>query len=106
MRIYGIALRTGWGSAELIAKGIETSWVKAGEMGLGPPYVRVQQPRNSEDPRLNGSWARGEVSRENLGPEEMAGLEDSDRRLVRSRPTARLNWAIGVIGMEEDVVEE
>lgn len=98
MRIYSISVRTGWGSAELIGKGIETSWVKAGEMGRGPPYQRVEMPRQSDDPRLNHSW---ELARDpNAKPEEM---DDSDRRLINVKPNARLNWAIGVIGMEEDV---
>ena len=98
LRIYGIALRTGWGSAELIGKGIETSWVKAGEMGRGPPYQRVEQPRHSDDPRLNHSW---ELRTDpNTKPEEM---DDNDRRLVTVKANARLNWAIGVIGMEDDV---
>lgn len=97
MRIYGIALRTGWGSAELIANGCETSWVKAAEAGRGPPYTRVVRPKNSDDPRLNGRWER-------VGPEEALDEEDEgDRRFVKSRPTARLNWAIGIMGMEEDV---
>jgi hypothetical protein len=100
MRIYSIALRTGWGSAELIGKGIETSWVKAGEMGRGPPYQRVEVPRYSDDPRLNHSWEHR--ADPNTRPEEM---EDSDRRLVTVKANARLNWAIGVIGMEEDVAK-
>lgn len=100
MRIYGIAVRTGWGSAELIGKGIETSWVKAGEMGRGPPYQRVEMPRHSDDPRLNHRWElRADP---NANPEEM---EDSDRRLVTVKANARLNWAIGVIGMEDDVAK-
>jgi hypothetical protein len=98
IRIYSIALRTGWGSAELIGKGIETSWVKAGEMGRGPPYRRVEMPRHSDDPRLNHSWKlRADP---NTKPEEM---DDSDRRLVTVKASARLNWAIGIIGMEDDV---
>jgi hypothetical protein len=100
MRIYGIALRTGWGSAELIGRGIETSWVKAGEMGRGPPYQRVEVPRRSDDPRLNHSWEQRMDP--NTRPEEM---DDSDRRLVTVKANARLNWAIGVIGMEEDVAK-
>lgn len=98
MRIYGIALRTGWGSAELIGRGIETSWVKAGEMGRGPRYQRVEQPKYSDDPRLNQNWEM-QVD-PNLKVEEM---DDSDRRLVTVKANARLNWAIGVIGMEDDV---
>lgn len=101
MRILSISLRTGWGSAELIAAGIETSWVKAAEAGRGPPYQRAMRPQHSEDPRLNGSW-RGKDPNEDVDESEM---EDSDRRLVKSKATARLNWAVGVIGTEDDVVK-
>ncbi|KAM0712054.1 hypothetical protein Q7P37_011148 [Cladosporium fusiforme] len=98
MRIFGIALRTGWGSAELIANGCETSWVKAAEAGRGPPYQRVVRPQHSDDPRLNGSWER--LKPDNVRPEEM---NDSDRRLVKVKANARLNWAIGIMGTEDDV---
>lgn len=98
MRMYNIAQRTGWGSIELIANGCETSWVKAAAAGRGPPYARVVRPQQSSDPRLNGSWER-------LDPDDEPDDEDErDRRLVRKKPTARLNWAIGVMGTEEDVV--
>ncbi|KAK6433713.1 hypothetical protein LTR95_010107 [Oleoguttula sp. CCFEE 5521] len=99
MRIYGIALRTGWGSAELIANGCETAWVKAAEAipPRGPPYTRVLRPQSSDDPRLNGSWERVDPNSE---PE--AG-DEGDRRFLKSKPNARLNWAVGVLGTEEDV---
>jgi hypothetical protein len=96
-RIYEIAHRTGWGSAELIANGCETAWVKAAAAGRGPQYTRVVRRENSDDPRLNGSW-------ENLDMNTMPdGRDDRDRRLVRVRPDARLNWAFGIMGTEEDV---
>lgn len=101
MRIFGIALRTGWGSAELIANGCETSWVKAAEAGRGPPYQRVVRPQHSNDPRLNGSWERLAPNLDpNVKPEEM---DDTDRRLVKVKANARLNWAIGIMGTEDDV---
>ena len=82
MRMYHIAQRTGWGSIELIANGCETSWVKAAAAGRGPPYTRVMRPEQSSDPRLNGS---------------------SDANW-ESESVFRLNRAIGIIGMEEDIV--
>ena len=97
MRMYNIAQRTGWGSIELIANGCETSWVKAAAAGRGPPYNRVVRPQQSSDPRLNGSWER-------LDPDgQPDDMDDNDRRLVRVKPNARLNWAIGVMGTEDDV---
>lgn len=91
MRIYGIALRTGWGTMELIANGCETAWVRAGEAGRGPPYKRCVRPLKSDDIRLNGGWDRlvsGNV------PQYM---EENDRRLVPTDAGARLQWAIGYV---------
>lgn len=101
VRLFSIAKRTGWGSAELIANGCETSWVKAAAAGRGPPYERIVRAHgtSSEDPRLNGSW-------ENLDPNAQPDeKDDTDRRLVRTKANARLNWAIGVMGVEEDVTD-
>lgn len=96
-RIFSIAQRTGWGSAELIANGCETAWVKAAEAGRGPPYTRVARNARSADPRVNGSW-------EGQDPNGVPSAGDeTDRRLVRTKSAARLNWAIGIIGAEEDV---
>lgn len=97
-RIFSIAKRTGWGSAELIANGCETAWVKAAEAGRGPPYTRIVRPEGpNEDPRLNGSWEKLDP---NSKPNEN---DDTDRRLVKVNGQARLNWAIGVMGVESDV---
>jgi len=97
MRIFSIAQRTGWGSAELIANGCETAWVKAAAAGRGPPYERLVRRQQSDDPRLNGSW-------EHLDPRAMPNEKDEgDRRLIKMKPDARLNWAIGIMGTEEDL---
>jgi hypothetical protein len=97
-QIFSISRRTGWGSGELIANGCETAWVKAAEAGRGPPYSRILRPEFSEDPRLNGSWER-------LDPDEEPpdDVDDADRRLIRTKPNARLFWGVGVMGREGDV---
>lgn len=96
MRIYGIALRTGWGSAELMAHGCETSWVKAGQAGRGPPYVRCKKPQRSDDVRLNGHWERLDSG---ITAEP---IQENDRRLIPVDANARLQWAVGVMGVESD----
>lgn len=101
-RIAAISRRTGWGSGELIANGIETAWVKAAEAGRGPPYTRVLRADGSvapvsDDPRLNGSW-------EKLDPNGRPdGSDEGDRRLIKSQSKARLFWGLGVIGREDDL---
>ncbi|WPG99558.1 Hypothetical protein R9X50_00237500 [Acrodontium crateriforme] len=97
-RIMSIARRSGWGTAEVIATGCETSWIKAAAMGRGPPYERVFRHKDSsEDPRINGRWLK-EDPRER--PDE---TDDGDRRLVYTKPNARLTWAIGIMGTEDDL---
>ena len=96
MRIFSIAQRTGWGSAELIAHGCETAWVKAAQAKRGPPYTRILRGAESEDPRKNGSW-------ENVDPNSAPDQNnEADRRFVPFKSTARLNWAIGIMGTEAD----
>ncbi|KAK5163197.1 uncharacterized protein LTR77_010783 [Saxophila tyrrhenica] len=97
-RLKDIAQLTGWGSTELIANGCETAWVKAAAAGRGPPYTRIARKVQSDDPRLNGSW-------EHLDPNMRPVEQDkADRRLVPTEGTARLSWAIGIMGTEEDEV--
>lgn len=95
-RIFSIAQRTGWGSAELIAHGCETAWVKAAQAGRGPPYERQLRERQSDDPRKNGSWEHVDS---NSAPDQ---TNEADRRFVTVKPTARLTWAIGIMGTEAD----
>lgn len=109
-RIYNIAQRTGWGSAELIAHGCETAWVKAAQAGRGPPYTRVlrhatalkeaaapkPESQQQPDPRKTGSWENEDP---NSSPDHGNAL---DRRFVTVKPNARLTWAIGIMGTEDD----
>lgn len=99
MRIYNIALRTGWGSAELIANGCETAWVKAADAGRGPPYTRVVRPEYSDDPRLNREW---EVLNGKTYDRPNEVHVENTQRPTNMNAEARLTWAIGVLGMEED----
>ena len=39
-RMHDISRLTGWRSAMQIADGCEASWIKAAQMGRGPPYAR------------------------------------------------------------------
>ncbi|KAH9829067.1 Fungal specific transcription factor domain [Teratosphaeria destructans] len=109
-RIFAIAQRTGWGSAELIANGCETAWVKSAAAGRGPPYTRIARQKDSPDPRMNGSWE--ELDMKTLpagvgldGRSDAGCVDEEDRRLVRvrQRPESRLHWAFGIMGTEEDV---
>ncbi|KAI9706958.1 MAG: hypothetical protein M1820_004545 [Bogoriella megaspora] len=117
LRIRSVEERTGWASAGLIANGCEKAWVKAYEAGRGPKWEPLMWDPHDQDERRH--WTTGyrwEVDGRMIG----AGLgrlvplgqgrvgvdesvEDTDRRLVRTSEKARLHWAVGIIGMEEDV---
>ncbi|KAF2725955.1 hypothetical protein K431DRAFT_280682 [Polychaeton citri CBS 116435] len=96
-RIVALSARTGWGSGEVIANGCETAWVKAAEAGRGPPYRRVIRRKFSDDPRLAG--IKEEVDWKQPAREG----DDYDRRHIASSAASRIVWAVGILGMEEDM---
>lgn len=49
-RLLEIDRRTGWASAGIIARGCETAWDRAAEMGRGPPYKRRTRRAGEEGP--------------------------------------------------------
>jgi hypothetical protein len=114
-RIRSIEERTGWASTGLIANGCEKAWVKAFEAGRGPEWVPMMKDLKAEDERRR--WLDGykyekdgrgggqphlvPFGRGVVGATE--GLEETDRRLVKTSKNARLHWAVGIIGVEEDI---
>lgn len=46
-RLQEIEERSGWASAGLCTEGCEIAWEKAGEVGVGPPYVRLPADVNN-----------------------------------------------------------
>jgi hypothetical protein len=86
-RLRDIARLTGWQTAHAIAGGCEKSWVKAAEMGKGPPYTRMTE----ENPDRN-IWNNARVDAEGRG----------ERRLVVSA-NERAHHALGILGLEEYV---
>lgn len=97
-RLFETDRRCGWATAGVIGEGCQTSWVKAAFMGRGPPWERIRNTRNP-DARVNGSYERVGMQ----GAPD--GEDEKDRRFVFSRAEARVHWAIGIIGTEEDVRE-
>ena len=77
---------TGWKSSDSIASGCERSWVVAGKQGRGPSY----QPTTSDDrqpPAEPPSYRKG----------------SSERRFVTVSNSRRIHWAMGILGLEDDV---
>jgi len=83
-RLRDIARLTGWQTALAVLTGCETSWVRAGEMGNGPPYARTREERSA--------------------PENWSSSADSNKESRQVINTAdRVHYAMGIIGVQEDL---
>ncbi|KAL8672207.1 MAG: hypothetical protein Q9168_003309 [Polycauliona sp. 1 TL-2023] len=92
-KLRTIARLTGWQTSALIASGCERAWMAAAETGKGPPYTRTMNP-TAKDDRVSGR------SREaNPGPPK----DNNDRRFITVNPGTRVYWALGILGVDEDM---
>ena len=96
-KLRDVARMTGWQTAALIASGCERAWVRAAELGRGPPYERTMSS-NAQDDRVAGR------SRD---PRLMAERpkDNNDRRFVKVNAGTRVYWAMGILSVEEDMQE-
>ncbi|KAH8648788.1 hypothetical protein BGZ60DRAFT_474269 [Tricladium varicosporioides] len=92
-----IARLTGWQTALAIASGCETFWVKAAELGKGPPYTRTRVDRVAPDIWSNKRRIDRRMEEEGRREEGRNG----EGRLVVSG-SDRVHYALGVLGVEED----
>ncbi|KAE8447812.1 hypothetical protein EG329_010206 [Mollisiaceae sp. DMI_Dod_QoI] len=93
-RLRDIARLTGFQSALAVASGCETSWVKAYELGKGPPYTRTKEERV-----VPSIWSNSRrIDR------AFDGKSSAERRLVIER-TDRVHYAMGILSLEEDFEE-
>ncbi|KAI9798752.1 MAG: hypothetical protein M1833_004582 [Piccolia ochrophora] len=92
-KLREIASGSGWESSAAVASGCETSWERAGLLGKGPPYTRTMNPMSSDD-RIAGRR-----------PNAMTGppTDNADRRYITVNPGTRVHWALGILGVEEDL---
>lgn len=90
-RLRDIARLTGWQTALAIVSGCETTWVRTGELGKGPPYTRTKEERVVPD-----IWSSSRrIDR------AFDGKTSEERRLVVER-SDRVHLAMGVLSLEED----
>ncbi|KAF7886892.1 uncharacterized protein EAF02_003539 [Botrytis sinoallii] len=92
-RLNDVARLTGWETSLAIASGCETSWVKAGEMGRGPPYTRTRDERVS--PQVVNVTRNGERV-------AMQQRQATDQGFVISTHQ-RIHYAIGILGVQDDL---
>ncbi|TKX26577.1 fungal specific transcription factor domain-containing protein 11 [Elsinoe australis] len=93
--LFDIERRCAYETAGTIAHGCQTAWHKAGKAGRGPPYTHRYNTK-AADERQNGTWER-------IDPNVEPDQDDvTDRRFVHTKPAARLHWAMGILGTQED----
>ncbi|CAK7265120.1 hypothetical protein SEPCBS119000_001345 [Sporothrix epigloea] len=92
-KLHNVARLTGWQSARQIATGCETGWIKAAEMGRGPPYESLQ---DLEEPTPS-IWDRPRRI-----VDRIRELEEVEERLVLSS-SERPHYAIGLLSVETDL---
>ncbi|KAH7120783.1 fungal-specific transcription factor domain-containing protein [Dendryphion nanum] len=97
-RLTEIDRRTGWASAGVIARAVETSWEKMAELGRGPPYERrTRRFGQGEETEVTvdgeSSWARGDRGR----------WEGEERRFVMKYRDGLVPWAMNLLGTDEDL---
>lgn len=97
-RMYDVERRCGFASAGTMALGCQGAWLKAHEAGRGPPHELRFNTQRADDPLFRTS-ARDQGR---SGPLEPEADDDTDRRLVKVKPQARMHWAIGILGEEDD----
>lgn len=92
-RMHNVARLTGWQSARQIANGCESGWVKAANLGRGPPYE--SPPDLEEAPPSIWNQPRRIIDR-------VRELEEVEERLVLSS-SERPHYAVGLLSVEADL---
>lgn len=94
-KLRDVARLTGWQTSALIASGCERSWMRAAEVGHGPPYQRTMNVAAKDD-RVAGR-SRDPVAK--MYPPK----DNNDRRFIKVNPGTRVYWALGILSVEEDM---
>ncbi|KAH7328181.1 hypothetical protein B0I35DRAFT_10834 [Stachybotrys elegans] len=93
-RMHEISRLTGWQSAKQIADGCESGWIKAAQLGRGPPYIRATGFTNVPTSVWNNPRRIDRKIHE---------LDHGDdKRLVLAK-SERAHYALGILGVEHDL---
>ncbi|CAD0088318.1 unnamed protein product [Aureobasidium mustum] len=101
-RYFETDRRIGWATASIIAEGCQSGWIRAADAGRGPPHVRVSKATFSDFRIGRYGNAQAQASKQRLSEWDA----ENDRKFVKTKTSARVHWAIGLMGTEEDVPEE
>ncbi|KAK6699477.1 hypothetical protein SNK03_012222 [Fusarium graminearum] len=85
---------TGWQSAERIATGCESSWMKAAQLGRGPPYIRAPET----EPVPVARWQAPRQIDRFIQEVETGEI----RRQIHVPKAERAQFALGLLSVERD----
>ena len=84
---------TGWQSALQIADGLESGWMKAFQLGRGPPYVPM-----TRDESVPSVW----MNPRRIDRKIRESDESEDTQVVLGK-SERASYALGLLGVEDDL---
>ncbi|KAI1461483.1 hypothetical protein F4805DRAFT_284469 [Annulohypoxylon moriforme] len=93
-RLHDIARLTGWQSARQIAVGCESAWIKAAQLGRGPPYTRSVN-LNIDPP--GSVWVHARRLDKRI---QEIDLDESKIVLAKGE---KASYAIGLLAVEHDL---
>jgi hypothetical protein len=98
-----LARQTGWDSIAAIAAGCETAWVKAAQMGRGPPYA-MEPDQHALSEHIAGRGPHPAVMKKKAAA-LVSDYDDDDSSDVGGplNPGLRVHRALGILGVEADL---
>jgi hypothetical protein len=84
---------TGFETASHIAKGCETSWTRAAEMGRGAPYTRY-----TEQAPVDKVWSRAGQRMERM---KITAGEETHAHPQSTERVGRVQFAVGILGITD-----
>ncbi|RMD40798.1 hypothetical protein DV735_g4334, partial [Chaetothyriales sp. CBS 134920] len=106
-KLHDTARMTGWQTSAAVAAACEHAWETQGRLGKGPPYHRSLD-RNNKDARVNGLPRLGDTVAPRVEDLDAASEHESkfvrhDRSLIDRHGGTRVHWALGLLGVEQDM---
>ncbi|KFY45839.1 hypothetical protein V495_02797 [Pseudogymnoascus sp. VKM F-4514 (FW-929)] len=92
-RMLDIERLTGFETASHIAKGCETSWTRAAEMGRGAPYTRY-----TEQAPVDKVWSRAGQRMERM---KITAGEETHAHPQSTERVGRVQFAVGILGITD-----
>lgn len=99
-RLHDIARLTGWQSARQIADGCESTWLKAAQLGKGPPYQRAPDVQAMLPQSVWENTRRIDRRFQELSSDQANNRREQRFVLTKSE---RAHYALGLLSVEHDL---